>query len=110
MIISGVAFIFMCMLKETYAPALLRKKAKLRREEQDDKRYWSRYDNKIKFWPLLIVNLSRPFVMVFTEPVSTLSRRLSSLPYLLSLITRCESNECFSDRFNDSNIVLKWQC
>lgn len=69
MIISGVAFIFMCMLKETYAPALLQKKAKLRRKEQDDDRYWSRYDNKIKFWPLLKVNLSRPFIMVFTEPI-----------------------------------------
>ena len=69
MIISGVAFIFMCMLKETYAPALLRKKAKLRRKEQDDDRYWSRYDSKISFWPLLKVNLSRPFVMVFTEPI-----------------------------------------
>lgn len=69
MIISGVAFIFMCMLKETYTPALLQKKAKLRRKEQDDDRYWSRYDNKIKFWPLLKVNLSRPFIMVFTEPI-----------------------------------------
>lgn len=79
MIISGLAFIFMCMLKETYAPALLQKKAKLRRKEQDDNRYWSRYDNKIKFWPLLKVNLSRPFVMVFSEPVSTLSEK--SLPF-----------------------------
>ena len=87
MIISGLAFIFMCMLKETYAPALLRKKAKLRRKEQDDHRYWSRYDNKIKFWPLLKVNLSRPFVMVFTEPVSTLSERLSPLLFLLNLMT-----------------------
>lgn len=86
MIISGVAFIFMCMLKETYAPALLRKKAELRRKEQDDNRYWSRYDNKIKFWPLLKVNLSRPFVMVFTEPVSTLSEQLSPLLYLLNLL------------------------
>ncbi|KAF6218671.1 hypothetical protein HO133_006022 [Letharia lupina] len=72
MIISGVAFIFMCMLKETYAPALLQKKAKLRRKEQDDDRYWSRYDNKIKFWPLLKVNLSRPFIMVFTEPIRSI--------------------------------------
>ena len=69
MIVSGVALIFMCVLKETYAPALLRKKAKLRRKEQDEDRYWSRYDNKIKFWALLKVNLSRPFVMVFTEPI-----------------------------------------
>lgn len=69
MIISGIALIFMCMLKETYAPALLQKKAKLRRKERDDDRHWSRYDNKINFWPLLKVNLSRPFVMVFTEPI-----------------------------------------
>lgn len=79
MIISGLAFIFVCILKETYAPALLQKKAELRRKEQDDHRYWSRYDNKVKFWPLLKVNLSRPFVMVFSEPVSTLSER--SLPF-----------------------------
>ena len=69
MIISGLALLFMVLLKETYAPALLRKKAKLRRKEQDDDRYWSRYDSKIKFWPLLKVNLSRPFVMIFTEPI-----------------------------------------
>ena len=69
MIISGVGCICLCMVKETYAPALLRKKAKLRRKEQDDDRYWSRYDSKVKFWPLLKVNLSRPFVMVFTEPI-----------------------------------------
>ena len=69
MIISGVAFIFMCVLKETYAPALLRKKAKLRRKEQDENSYWSRYDSKIKFWKLLKNNLSRPFVMLFTEPI-----------------------------------------
>ena len=69
MIISGVAFIFMCMLKETYAPALLQKKARLRRKEQSDDRYWSRYDNNIKLGRLLKVNLSRPFVMVFTEPI-----------------------------------------
>ncbi|KAM0805489.1 benomyl/methotrexate resistance protein [Usnea florida] len=69
MIISGIAFIFMCVLKETYAPALLRKKAKLRRKEQDENKYWSRYDSKIKFWELLKINLSRPFVMLFTESI-----------------------------------------
>ena len=77
MIISGVAFIFMCVLKETYAPALLRKKAKLRRKEQDEKSYWSRYDSKMKFWELLKVNLSRPFVMLFTESIWYASPRCS---------------------------------
>lgn len=97
MIISGVAFIFICILKETYAPALLQKKAKLRRKQQDDNRYWSRYDSKIKFWPLLKVNLSRPFVMVFTEPIwsassecLTLERpNLTAPQYVLGCI-RCD--------------------
>ena len=75
MIISGVAFIFMCVLKETYAPALLRKKAELRRKEQDENSYWSRYDSNIKFWELLKVNLSRPFVMLFTESIWYASSR-----------------------------------
>ena len=70
MMISGLAFGFMCILKETYAPALLKKKAELRRKEQDDERYWSRYDDKkVHFLALLKVNLSRPFIMIATEPI-----------------------------------------
>ena len=70
MIISGAAWIFVIILKETYAPALLRKKAKLRRQEAGDERYWSRYDDKkVSFLSLLKVNLSRPFVMMATEPI-----------------------------------------
>ena len=70
MIISGVSFIFMCSLKETYAPALLQKKAKLRRKESEDDRYWCRYDNKkVSFLTLLKVNLTRPFIMMVTEPI-----------------------------------------
>lgn len=94
MIISGVGFIFMCMLPETYAPALLRKKAKLRRKEQDDDRYWSRYDSKIKFWPLLKVNLSRPFVMVFTEPIWS---DLFLIPHIRKTGTD-RSSACFGTR------------
>lgn len=70
MMISGLAFGFMCILKETYTPGLLKKKAKMRRKEGGDDRYWSRYDDKkISFLALLKVNLSRPFVMIFTEPI-----------------------------------------
>ena len=70
MMISGIAFGFMCILKETYAPALLKQKAKLRRKEQDDERYWCRYDDKkVSFLALLKVNLSRPFAMIATEPI-----------------------------------------
>ena len=59
----------MLLLKETYSPALLRQKAALRRKETNDPRWWSRYDNKISLFELLKVNLSRPFVMFFTEPI-----------------------------------------
>ncbi|MCJ1362806.1 hypothetical protein MMC16_001912 [Acarospora aff. strigata] len=69
MILSGVAWAMVCILKETYGPALLVKKARQRRKETDDERWWSRYDQKINFWEKLRVNLSRPFVMTFTEPI-----------------------------------------
>ena len=70
MMISGVALGFMCILPETYAPVLLRKKAKLRRKEQNDERWWSRYDEKkISFLNNIKINLSRPFVMIVTEPI-----------------------------------------
>ena len=70
MMISGVALGFMCILKETYIPALLKKKARLRRKEEGDDRYWSRYDDRqINFLALLKTNLSRPFIMIVTEPI-----------------------------------------
>lgn len=70
MILSGVAWVFICILKETYPPALLKKKAELRRKETGDERYWSRYDDrKISLVELLRINLSRPFSMIFTEPI-----------------------------------------
>ncbi|KAL9127990.1 MAG: hypothetical protein Q9217_003251 [Psora testacea] len=70
MMTGGLAVACMCLLKETYSPVLLQKKAALRRKEMDDERYWSRYDNKrVSFLELLKNNLSRPFVMIFTEPI-----------------------------------------
>ena len=69
MILSSVAWIFVCILKETYTPALLVKKAALRRKETGDLRWWSRYDQKASFIRLLKVNLSRPFIMTLTEPI-----------------------------------------
>lgn len=57
------------MIKETYAPAILRKRARQCRKETGDERYRSRYDDKTRFWPLLKENMSRPFVMAVTEPI-----------------------------------------
>lgn len=69
MIVAGVAFFIVSMVPETYAPAILRKRAAQRRKETGDDRYWSRYDEKSEFLPLLKLNLSRPFVMTVTEPI-----------------------------------------
>ena len=69
MIGGGVALAMMIIIKETYAPALLQKKAKKIRKENDDERYWSRYDVRVGFVELMKVNLSRPFVMAITEPI-----------------------------------------
>ena len=75
MIVSGVAFFLVALISETYAPSLLRKRAAAKRKESGDERWWSAYDEKKSFWPLLKVNLSRPFVLMVTEPV----RRISEL-------------------------------
>ena len=69
MILAGFAFLMVALVKETYGPTILRKRAAARRKETGDERWWSRYDDKKEFWPLLKVNLSRPFVMMVTEPI-----------------------------------------
>lgn len=69
MIVSAAAWILVMLIPETYAPAILRSRATRRRKESGDERYWSRYDDKQAFLPLLKINLSRPFQMTFTEPI-----------------------------------------
>ncbi|KAF2234076.1 MFS multidrug transporter [Viridothelium virens] len=69
MIAGGVGFCFLLFVKETYAPTILRRRARLRRQETQDPRWWSRYDEKKSALQLLKVNLSRPFVMAVTEPI-----------------------------------------
>ncbi|KAJ9611095.1 hypothetical protein H2200_004278 [Cladophialophora chaetospira] len=69
MIWAGSALLFLVLLKETYAPVLLQRKAKKLRKENDDERYWSRYDIRVGFWELMRINLKRPFVMALTEPI-----------------------------------------
>ena len=69
LIFAGAAFVFVALVKETYAPAILRKKARLRRKETGNENWWNRYDQRLKLWPLLKINLSRPFVMIATEPI-----------------------------------------
>ncbi|KAJ5648067.1 hypothetical protein N7490_004439 [Penicillium lividum] len=69
LILSGVALVFALILKETYGPTLLQKKAANLRKETGDSRWWSRYDRKDSISEILKLNLSRPFVMAVTEPI-----------------------------------------
>ena len=68
-IAASVAWVIVSLVKETYAPAILRKRAERKRKETGDDRWWSRYDDKEALVPLLKVNLSRPFTMTATEPI-----------------------------------------
>ncbi|EAU36253.1 conserved hypothetical protein [Aspergillus terreus NIH2624] len=69
MIFSGVALAFSLIMRETYSPIILQKKAARLRKETDEPRWWSRYDQKIGLAEVLKINLSRPFVMAATEPI-----------------------------------------
>lgn len=69
MIFSGVAWGMCACIKETYAPKILQRKAAKKRKETGDDRYWSRYDQNATVLEILKVNLSRPFVLTFTEPI-----------------------------------------
>lgn len=66
---GGIALVFSIIMKETYAPVLLRKKAARIRKETDDPRWWSRYDNKAPLAQTMKTSLGRPFVMAVVEPI-----------------------------------------
>ena len=68
-IAAGVAWLVVSLIHETYGPVILRRRVKKRRKETGEDRWWCRYDDKLEFWPLLKINLSRPFVMTVTEPI-----------------------------------------
>ncbi|KAL9624553.1 MAG: hypothetical protein Q9160_001217 [Pyrenula sp. 1 TL-2023] len=68
-ILAGVSWIMMCLLRETYGPALLQARAADKRKESGDGRYWCRYDQHIPFLQRMKINLSRPFIMAVMEPI-----------------------------------------
>lgn len=69
LIFSAFALGFSILLEETYAPALLQKKAAKLRKESGESRWWCRYEQKASLYEILKLNLSRPFVMAVTEPI-----------------------------------------
>lgn len=78
---AGISFVMLTLLKETYSPVLLQKRAAKMRKENDDPRYWSRYDVKVGFLELMRINLSRPFIMAVTEPICIFWNGYISLIY-----------------------------
>lgn len=69
LILTGAAVILMTTVRETYGPVLLKQKAAKRRKDEDDERYWCQYESTKSTAQLMKVNLSRPFVLSFTEPI-----------------------------------------
>ncbi|KAL4757684.1 uncharacterized protein BDW70DRAFT_106384 [Aspergillus foveolatus] len=59
----------MCCIKETYAPVILRKRAAKRRKGSGDPKRWTRYDSQVDLSTRLTISLSRPFLMLLTEPI-----------------------------------------
>ncbi|KAI1174480.1 major facilitator superfamily transporter [Nemania sp. FL0916] len=69
LILSGVATLCVLGTKETYAPTILKAKAARLRKETGDDRWWCRYDLNISPMAIVKLNLVRPFVLFFTEPI-----------------------------------------
>ncbi|RYP87391.1 hypothetical protein DL770_004803 [Monosporascus sp. CRB-9-2] len=69
LILAGAGTICIALIKETYAPNILQRKASRIRKETNDQRWWSRYDEKLSTISLLKINLLRPFELAFKEPI-----------------------------------------
>ncbi len=69
LIMGGFVLMLMVSIKETYTPVILRKRAEERRKETQNPKWWTRYDGGQDLKTLLSTSLSRPFVMIMTEPI-----------------------------------------
>lgn len=67
---SGVGLLMMSMIRESYAPAILRRRAAKMRQQTGDPRWWSKYDEiEISQHERLLTALWRPIKLCATEPV-----------------------------------------
>ena len=69
LICSGVSLSLMILVKETYAPALLRKRTREQQRATGDRRWWCRFDHQETGLQVLRTNLVRPLRMVVFEPI-----------------------------------------
>ncbi|KAH7383931.1 major facilitator superfamily domain-containing protein [Pyrenochaeta sp. MPI-SDFR-AT-0127] len=81
MIAAGVSWFMVLLVPETYAPAILRAKSAKKRKDDNDERWFSRYDDKKSFWPLLRENLYRPLSMAVKEPICIFCNLFIALVY-----------------------------
>ncbi|KAJ5560443.1 hypothetical protein N7513_002842 [Penicillium frequentans] len=57
------------LVKETYAPALLRQRTRRIQKETDDERWWCRYDHEETGFQIVKTNMIRPLRMAVLEPI-----------------------------------------
>ncbi|QRW16511.1 major facilitator superfamily transporter [Rhizoctonia solani] len=84
-IFSAVMFVLsVSFVPETFAPVLLRRRAReLHAESEGKLHYVSKYEkgNKKSFGEIMKINLSRPFVLLFREPIVLLFSIYTALIY-----------------------------
>ena len=82
MIFAGVMAVLKCTLPETYAPVILKRRArKLRKETGDPNIATEQELFKVPFSQLLVETLIRPFQMLLTEPILLLLSLYIALIY-----------------------------
>ncbi|PLN79116.1 MFS general substrate transporter [Aspergillus taichungensis] len=71
LICGGAALIALFFIKETYAPAILRRRCLAKQKQTGDMRWWTRYDDQRDkgWWQIMQTNLSRPLIMAVFEPI-----------------------------------------
>ncbi|VUC20726.1 unnamed protein product [Clonostachys rosea] len=66
---GGVGIGLMATCKETYPPTILKRKAARMRKETGDERWWCQFDQRESNFELAKINLKRPIILFFTEPI-----------------------------------------
>jgi MFS family permease len=66
---GGVGIGLMATCKETYPPTILQRKAARLRKETGDERWWCQFDQRVSNFELAKINLKRPIILFFTEPI-----------------------------------------
>ncbi|KAE8418386.1 major facilitator superfamily domain-containing protein [Aspergillus pseudocaelatus] len=71
LICGGASTACLCLVKETYAPVLLKRRRKAKQIQTGDTRWWTKYDSQAEesIWRRLQTSLSRPLIMAMFEPI-----------------------------------------